>query len=124
MTKYLLTNEVIATELLKLLTSNPAYSEDLTTKATVGKNAVCTYFKFRPAVTVIEAGDFPDISLAKSGWSIESANGSFASGTWTFKIRLENDVKYGFSVKVAVRLSKSANADGSNAALIIVSESP
>jgi hypothetical protein len=125
MTKYLLTNEVIVTELWKILVTNPAYSEDLTTKASPGKAAVCTYYKFRPGVDNATAGDFPDIALAKSGWRTESAlNGNFASGTWTFKVRLENTTKYGFSVKVAIRLSKSTNADGSNATLIIVSESP
>jgi len=124
MPKYLLTNEVIITELWKMLETNPAYSEDLTTKATVGKSAVCTYFKFRPAVTVTAAGDFPDIALAKSGWRTERLNGSFAAGTWTFRVRLESDTKYGFSVKVAVRLSRSPNADGSGAILVAIRESP
>lgn len=125
MPKYLLTNEVIVTELWKMLETNPAYSEDLTTKAKVGKSAVCTYLKFRPGITETVAGDFPDIALATSGWRTEGAlNGSFVAGTWTFKIRLENDTKYGFSVKVAIRLSRSTNSDGSNATLIIVSESP
>jgi len=125
MPKYLLTNEVIATELWKLLETNPSYSEDLTTKARVGKSAVCTYFKFRPAVLVTTAGDFPDISLAKSGWRTDTPlNGTFQAGTWTFKVRLENDTKYAFSVRVAVRLSKSANPDGSGATLIVISESP
>jgi len=70
-------------------------------------------------------------------WTDESANdlrltlvacepltGNFASGTWTFKVRLESDTKYGFSVKVAIRLSKGATIDGANATLITVSESP
>jgi len=107
-----------------MLETNPAYSEDLTTKAKVGKAAICTYFKFRPGVTVTASGDFPDISLAKSGWRTDLLSGSFALGNWTFKVRLESDTKYGFAVKVAVRLSKSANSDGSNATLIVVSESP
>ena len=59
MPRYLLTNEVIAAELWKLLEANPAYSEDLTTKATVGTSAACTYFRFRPGVTNATAGDFP-----------------------------------------------------------------
>ena len=59
MPKYLLTNEVIATERWKLLEVNPTYSTDLTTKAKVGKSAVCTYFKFRPGVLVDTSGDFP-----------------------------------------------------------------
>jgi len=125
MPKYLLTNEVIATELWKMLETNPAYSEDLTTKAKVGKSAVCTYFKFRPGVLVDTSGDFPDISLAKSGWRTENPlTGAFIAGDWTFKVRLENDTKYSFSVKVAVRLTKSVNPDGSNATLIGVYESP
>jgi hypothetical protein len=108
-----------------MLETNPASSEDLTTKAKPGKSAVCTYFKFRPGVQVTASGDFPDISLAKSGWRIDAPlTGYYAAGTWTFKVRLENDTKYGFSVKVAIRLSRSTNADGSSATLIQVSESP
>lgn len=125
MPKYLLTNEVISTELWKMLAANPAYSENLATKAKVAKSAACTYFKFRPGVTVTASGDFPDIALAKSGWRTEGAlNGAFASGNWTFRVRLENDTKYGFSVKVACRLSRSANSDGSSATLIGTYESP
>jgi len=124
---FYLTNEVLATEIWELrrpeVGLNP--STDTTTKATVGKSAVCTYFKFRPGVTVTASGDFPSISLAKSGWRTGSPlRGTFDAGTWTFSVKLRNETKYGFSVKVAVRLSKSSNADGSNATLIIVSESP
>jgi hypothetical protein len=122
---YLLTNDVIATELWKMLETNPAYSQDITTLVTQAKNAVCTYFKYRLGVTVTVTGDFPDISLAKSGWRTNAVlNGSFAAGTWTFKIALYNMTKYAVSLKIAVRLSKSANADGSNATLIQLSESP
>jgi len=125
MTLCFLTNEVLATELWALKIINPAPSTDTTTKATVGKSAVCTYFKFRPGVTVTASGDFPDISLAKSGWrTVSPLNTTVRSWTWTFKVKLVNQTKYGFSVKVAVRLSKSSNSDGSNATLIVVSESP
>jgi hypothetical protein len=125
MPKYFLTNEVISTSLWKLLETNPAYSEDITTKAKVGKSAVCTYFTFNVGVTVTTAGDFPDISLAKNGWRTESPlNGFFKAGIWIFKVRIETDTKYYFGLRVAVRLSKSANADGSNATLIGVFESP
>jgi len=125
MPKYLLTNMVIVIELWMMREVNPAYSEDLTTKATVGKSAVCTYFKFRCGVTITAAGDFPDIALAKSGWRTEAKlNGKFSAGAWIFRVRLESDTKYGFSVKVAVRLSRSVNDDGSGAVLIVVSESP
>jgi hypothetical protein len=125
MPTYLLTNEVISTNLWKMLETNPAYSQDLTTKAKVGKSAVCTYFQFIPATTNSTAGDFPSISLAKNGWRTDSPiNGKISAGTWTFKVAIYNDTKYGFSIKVAVRISKSINADGSNATLIAVSESP
>jgi len=125
MPTYLLTNEVISANLWKMLETNPAYSQDLTTKAKVGKSAVCTYFQFIPATTNSTAGDFPDISLAKKGWRTDSPiNGKISAGTWTFKVAIYNDTRYGFRIKVAVRISKSANADGSNATLIDVSESP
>jgi hypothetical protein len=62
---------------------------------------------------------------AASGWRTESAlNGTFAAGTWTFKVRLESDTKYGFSVKVAARLSKGSSADGAGRAILGVYESP
>jgi hypothetical protein len=60
--KYLLTNEVVQTEIWKLLETNPAYSTDTTTKATVGTSPQCTYFKFRPGVTVTASGDFPELN--------------------------------------------------------------
>ena len=125
MTKYLLTNEVLATERWKMLVTNSAYSEDLTTKAKVGKSAAGTYFKFRPGVEVTSSGDFPDIALAKSGWRSENVlSGSFASGNWTFKVQLESDTKYGFSVKVAIRVTKSTSPSGTDATLLFSSESP
>jgi len=123
--KYLLTNEVIATGLWKMLETNPAYSEDLTTKAKVGKSAACTYFTFQPGTTVSTASDFPDISSRKYGWRTESPiSGKIQAGVWTFRVRLENDTKYAFSVKVACRVSISSYSDGSNAKLIGVYESP
>lgn len=70
MTRYLLTNTVLATELWAALETNPAQNQDLTTKATVAKNAAGTYFKYRPGVTVTATGDFPAIANAKSGWNI------------------------------------------------------
>ena len=125
MTKYLLANEVITTSLWKMLVTNPAFSEDLITKASPGKAAVCTYYVHIPGIDNATAGDFPDVASAKNGWRTDAIlTGSFATGTWTFKIRLENDTKNGYSVKVAVRLSRSANADGSGATLIGVYESP
>jgi membrane-associated PAP2 superfamily phosphatase len=60
--KYLLTNEVVQTEIWKLLETNPAYSTDTTTKATVGTSPQCTYFKFRLGVTVTVSGDFPELN--------------------------------------------------------------
>jgi len=60
--KYLLTNEVVQTEIWKLLETNPEYSTDTTTKATVGTSPQCTYFKFRPGVTVTASGDFPELN--------------------------------------------------------------
>jgi hypothetical protein len=60
--KYLLTNEVVETEIWKLLVTNPSYSTDTTTKATVGTSPQCTYFKFRPGVTVTASGNFPDLN--------------------------------------------------------------
>jgi len=124
MPKLLLTNEVIATERWKMLETNPAYSEDLTSLQTAGKSAVCTYFRVLPGVTNTTTGDFPDISLAKSAWRSDILNGDFAAGTWTFKVRFESTTKYGFSIKVACRLSRSTNADGSSATLIGTYESP
>jgi hypothetical protein len=128
MPTYLLTNQVIATELWAALETNPSYSQDLTTKATVAKNIAGTYFKYRPGVTVSATGDFPDIELnPKSGWRIGTTilNGSFAAGNWTFKVALYNNTKYGHAVKIAARLSRSVNADGSSATLIgAVTESP
>jgi hypothetical protein len=125
MPTYLLTNESISANLWKMLETNPAYSQDLTTKAKVGKSAVCTYFRFIPATTNSTSGDFPDISQAKTGWRTnDPLDGKISAGTWTFKVAIYNDTKYGFSIKVAVRISKSSSADGTNATLIQVSESP
>ena len=59
MPKLLLTNEVIQTGLWKLLETNPSYSVDTTTKATVGKNPACTYFRFIPGTTQTAASNFP-----------------------------------------------------------------
>jgi len=276
MPTYLLTDQVFATELWAALETNPSYSQNLTSKATVAKNAAGTYFKYRPGVTVTATGNFPDIALAKSGWTfpppiilrqqnytggnmlysgdkiraaqkitlnatiakisfllvrvgsptqliyarirktsddsiiatssttvdsstvpttptwydfpfsnvavneevylsvehsgtdtnncivayyyspdictgvsstyitswtdsatadrsikvyapnqVDTLNGSFASGNWTFKVALYNNTKYGHAVKIAARLSRSVNADGSSATLIgAVTESP
>ena len=125
MPKYLLTNEVIADDSWKMLVSNPSYSEDLTSKQSPGKAAVCTNYCVRLGVDNATSGDFPVISLPKRGWRTEGLlNGSFAAGNWTFRVRFESTTKYGFSIKVACRLSRSANADGSDATLIIVSQSP
>ena len=125
MPKYLLTNEVIAAERWQMLETNPAYSEDLLSEQTVGKSAVCTYFRVLPGVTNATAEDFPaDLALAKSAWRSDILNGDFAAGTWTFSARFESTTKYGFSIKVAVRLSRSASADGSSATLIGIYESP
>jgi len=121
---YLLTNEVIVTSLWKLLIDNSNPSEDLTTKASVAKSAVCSYFVFEPGNDQTVVADFPDISEPKKGWRTDWLQGAFQEGTWSFFVRLENNTKYPFSVKVAVRLSKSASPDGSNATLITVSESP
>ena len=113
MPKYLLTNEVIAAERWKMLVTNPAYSEDLTSKQSPGKSAVCTYFRVLPGVDNATAGDFPNIFLAKSGWRTENfLNGSFAAGNWTFRVRFESTTKYGFSIKVACRLSASTQPSG------------
>jgi len=125
MPKYLLTNEIIAAERWKMLETNPAYSEDLTSLQKAGKSAVCTYFRVLPGVTNVTSGDFPtDLALTKSAWRSDILNGNFAAGTWTFRVRFESTTKYGFSIKVACRLSKSANADGSSATLIGTYESP
>ena len=78
MTRYLLTSEVLATELWAALETNPAYSQNLTNIATVAKNAAGTYFKYRPGVTVTATGDFPAIANAKSGWRITNGIGN----TW------------------------------------------
>jgi hypothetical protein len=59
--KYLLTNDVIETEIWNLSKTNPSYSTDTTTKATVGTSPQCTYFKLRPGVNVTASGDFPDL---------------------------------------------------------------
>lgn len=72
MTRYLLSNDALVTELWAAVETNPAYSQDLTTRATVAKNPAGTYFKYRPSVTVTATGNFPDIALAKSGWRLSA----------------------------------------------------
>ena len=95
------------------------FSEDNTTKALVGKNLPGTRFKLRPGVTVSTPSDWPDISLAKSGWRTESPlNGVFSAGYWTWYFKFESDTKFGFYISAMFRVSKSANADGSSATLL------
>lgn len=127
MPTYLLTNEVITlAQLWKILETNPTYSQDITTKVTVAKNVAGTYFKYYVGSVNSTPSDFPDISGSKNGWRTNAVlNGSFAAGTWTFNVALYNNTKYGHAVKIAARLSRSVNADGSNATLIgAVTESP
>jgi hypothetical protein len=60
-----------------------------------------------------------------SGWRTGAPlNGYFEAGTWTFKVRLVNDTRNGFSVKVAARITKALGPDGSGPTRIAIAESP
>jgi hypothetical protein len=113
-----------------MLESNPSYSQDITTRVTQGKVAVCTYFKYPPGLVNTEsaptwADAFELVSTPKRGWSNGTPlTGSFAAGIWTFKVALYNTSKYAVTVKIAVRLSRSTFANGLSAVEIKTSVSP
>lgn len=101
-----LTNTVLGTKIWALLEDNSAsYSTDLTTKVTVGKSAVGTYFRIEPGTTNSTSGDYNLVS-GGNGWrqAPVSVPGSFSGGDWTFSVKLQNDAKYAFSVRMAARL--------------------
>ena len=103
-----LTNTVIGTKIWELLEDNSAsYSTDLTTKVTVGKSAVGTYFRIEPGTTNATSGDYTLVS-GGNGWrqAPVTVPGSFSSGDWTFAVKLQNDAKYAFSVRMAARLRR------------------
>jgi len=123
--KYLLTDDAQSTALWHMKETNPAYSENLTTKARVARSPACTYFYFHPGALVTTAEDFPFIAAPKYGWRTPGyVDGLFEAGAWTFRVRLENDTRYPFTVRAAVRLSQSSNADGALGVRIGVYESP
>jgi len=126
MVRYLLTNEhVDITGRWKMLETNPSYSQNITTIVAQAKAAVCSYFRYNPGSLVSIVGDFNPIASAKLGWRTDTTlNGSFVVGNWIFKVALYNTSKYAVTLKIAVRLSRSVNSDGTNATLIQLSESP
>jgi hypothetical protein len=125
MSKYLLTNDSIQTNLWEMLETNDSYSEDLSTIIKVGKAAVDTLFRAEPGTNNSTSGDFNALSSDRLGWRTDSTlSGDFSSGNWTFKVRFESNTRYGFSIKVACRLSRSTSSTGADATEIAVSESP
>lgn len=113
-----LTNTVLATEIWELSLTKPS-AQDITTQISVGKSPFDTLFYMRPGVDVTASGGFPPIASAKKGWRIGPLTGNMIEWWWTGTVKVMNNEPKGiWTADVEVRLSKSPNADGSNATQI------
>lgn len=117
---YLLTNELLYDDttngdLWKALESNPSPSADDTTSCKTGKTAAGNYFLFKINITdAAQYGtSFQESSGGKiTGFRTNAITGSFATGTWTFNVKVVNRAAYAHAGRVVVKLYKSST--GSN----------
>lgn len=113
-----LTNNVLAVEIWELSLTKPA-AGDTTTQISVGKSPYGTLFYMRPGVDVTVSGGFPPIANAKTGWRIGPLTGNMLAWWWEGVVKLmNNEVKGPWRPDLEARISRSPNADGSNATQI------